>query len=73
MTDVPNVTKMLVPNHFFIFEKVLKFQYTVLHYSVDLPYVIAVDAGDQHLPLVVVDEQSSNHDGSLSVITGHEE
>lgn len=37
------------------------------------PYVIAVDAGDQYLPLVVVDEQSSNHGGCASRLTCHGE
>lgn len=37
----------------------------------DSPYVIAVHAGDQNLPLVVVDEQSSNHGGCSSRFTCH--
>lgn len=39
----------------------------------NIPDVISVDPGDEDLPLVVVDEQSSNHDGCLSVPTGHRE
>lgn len=39
----------------------------------NLPNVISVDPGDKDLPLVVVDEQSSNHDGCLSVPTCHRE
>lgn len=37
-----------------------------------LPYVISVDAGDEDLPLVVVDEQSSDHCG-FSIPTCHGE
>lgn len=32
----------------------------------DLPDVITVDTGDQHLALVVVDEESSDHGGGLT-------
>jgi len=35
------------------------------------PYIIAVDAGDQHLPFMVIDEQSSNHGGCPSDLTFH--
>lgn len=38
-----------------------------------LPNIVTVDPGDEDLPLVVVDEQSSNHCGCLSVPTGHGE
>jgi hypothetical protein len=36
-------------------------------FPLDVPYVIAVHSGDKDLPLMVVDEQSSNHDGYLAV------
>lgn len=35
------------------------------HHS-DLPDVITVHAGDQHLTLVIVDEKSSNHGAALA-------
>lgn len=38
-----------------------------------IPYVISVDTGDQDLPLVVVDKQSSNHCGCLSNTPCHDE
>lgn len=38
--------------------------------SGDLPNVISVDPGDEHLPLVIIDEQASNHGGS-SVSVAH--
>lgn len=39
----------------------------------NLPNIISVDPGDKDLPLVVIDEQSSNHDGCFSVPTCHRE
>lgn len=39
----------------------------------DSPNVIAVDPGDEHLPLVVVDEESSNHGDAVSVSSVHGE
>lgn len=39
----------------------------------NIPNVISVDPGDKDLPLVVVDEQSSNHDGCFSVPVCHRE
>ena len=34
------------------------------------PDVISVDPGDEHLPLVIIDEEASNHGGS-SVFAAH--
>lgn len=41
------------------------FSTPLTHYN-DLPDVITVDTGDQHLALVVVDEESSDHGGDLT-------